>query len=459
MSPDPASIPKFKPKKCYKSTRKVTRENTCQTDINMMQQQLYNGGRSNNNNSPPSTITAVNHLMMSPALAASRHAQYSQQSGQLSLPPPAASPSCSSSSGGGHDSIPPMMTSLNSKTSSSSLQSRTSPRRKSSLEASPRHSPQNGGGNGIIVPPLWGPLPYLTTSPGNSSADSSLQESPRNNSGPGVATLERSQSLRISKKTLNKMSKGGSLRLSKKEALSIMNELEESGANKNKDTSIGSDDNTSSPSPKKMERKNSFLGRFFGRKKSNGGSPKKEILTFSAQFPPPELEAIRRSNMPPLTIVGGDINSVETQTPPHVRRKPARPNINASPLTVLSTTAKNGINGGSNNNNYYGEREYGVITRQPSSFNSHNNPANRPLPKSPSMSGGYNNSPTPNGGNEMYDSSNSHIYSQPSHYGAAAAGNNPSSVATNGLAQQKPPPPAYTSAPPYHPKVSLTFIY
>ena len=59
----------------------------------------------------------------------------------------------------------------------------------------------------------------LNVSSGNSSIDSS-------NNSPSY--LERSQSLRISKKSLRSMAKGGSLRLSKKDAL-IFKEEEEDG--------------------------------------------------------------------------------------------------------------------------------------------------------------------------------------------------------------------------------------
>ena len=444
VSPDPASIPRYNPKKCYKSVRKVTRENACQTESNLpnYQQQLqpYNNSTAMRNNSP-STVTAVNHLMMSPLLAANGGGYRNHQG--LALPPPSASPSCSSSSGGGsgHEGLPAMMMSGMGPGGGKMRQdssSRSSPRRKGSLEASPRHSPQQNGSNGVVIPPLWGPpLPHLATSTGNSSADSSMQDSPRSsngNSGGGVPTLERSQSLRISKKSLRQMSKGGSLRLSKKEALSIMSELEEGHTTNTKDTSATSDEHTS-PSPKKMERKNSFLGRFFGRKKS-GTSPKKEILTFSAQFPPPDMEIMRRNNLP--LSVANDQNTVETQTPPHVRRRPTRPNLNASPLMITATT-KNGSTGP--NNNYY-EREYGVITRQQHQQQQMaNNIATRPLPKSPQISG-YSPSPA-----EQYDGS-SHIYSQPSHYGF----NSQQTSLSVAVPQHKPPPPAYTSAPPYQAK-------
>ena len=273
---------------------------------------------------------------------------------------------------------------------------RHSPR--SPLDSSPRNSPQSN-----IVPSLrlsnsssspTGSNHSSNNSSNHSSTDSSLvTESPKSH-----ATLERSQSLRISKKSLKQMSKGGSLRLSKKDALAVTMEVNENSENnKNQDS-----DERTSPSPKKMERKNSFLGRIFGRKKSNG-SPKKEILTFSAQFPPPELEMMRS---PPVL----DVNTVETQTPPHVRRKPLRPTFSSPPASVSTAQVKNGPNG----NFVVYERDYG-----------NRNPANRPLPQSPPP---YTTSA------ETYDGNNSHIYSQPSLYGVS-----------------KPPPPAYSSAPPYQP--------
>jgi len=49
----------------------------------------------------------------------------------------------------------------------------------------------------------------------------------------------------------------------------------------------------SSPPAKTFERKNSFLGKIFkgssGRKRTSNCNQRPVILTFSAQFPPPEL--------------------------------------------------------------------------------------------------------------------------------------------------------------------------
>ena len=60
-----------------------------------------------------------------------------------------------------------------------------------------------------------------------------------------------------------------------------MNFKEENDNSKNEEA----EEDSENESPKRMERKGSVLGRIFGRKKSSQ-SPKKEILTFSAQFPP-----------------------------------------------------------------------------------------------------------------------------------------------------------------------------
>ena len=358
VSPDPSTLPKLKPK-TKKPVRRVTRENACQTELQTNGYSLT---------TPPSNGWPATPSWPTSPLHSSQTATPPQQHRQnLNL-----------------NNISPM----------GLIHQRHSPW--SPLELSPRHSPtQNPGGMSPNIPPL-GRISLSSSSPSSSnhssahsSTDSSLQESPQTQ-----ATLERSQSLRISKKSLKQMSKGGSLRLSKKDALAIMNEVDENTKNQEEE------EERTSPSPKKMERKNSFLGRIFGRKKSNG-SPKKEILTFSAQFPPPELEMSRS-----LTL---DLNSVETQTPPHVRRKPTRPNLHSP--SVSTAQVKNGPNG----NFVVYERDYGT-----------RNPASRPLPQSP---------PIYSPGTETYDGNNSsHIYSQPSLYSGT-----------------KPQPPAYSSAPPYRP--------
>ena len=117
--------------------------------------------------------------------------------------------------------------------------------------------------------------------------------------------LERSQSFKMSKKVQKTFAKGGSLRLSKKEASNLKEEKDNS---KNEEA----DEDSDGESPKKMERKGSVLGRLFGRKKSNT-SPKKEILTFSAQFPPPDL----LENLKIAQRLQSS-QSTETQTPPQV---------------------------------------------------------------------------------------------------------------------------------------------
>ena len=351
VSPDPSALPKLRPK-TVRSVRRSTRENAAQTEFN-----LSNG-----------------------------HTVYT--------PPAAHSWSSSSPAPSSHPATPlqhhrQLLGRINSISPPAGF-SRHSPR--SPQDISPRHSPLGQGAGGYPVPPL-GRITSSSSSSPNSSTDSSMNESssPRSQQ----TTLERSQSLRISKKSLKQMSKGGSLRLSKKDALAIMAETDE----KNKDAE--SDERTS-PSPKKMERKNSFLGRIFGRKKSSGSPTKKEIQTFSAQFPPPELELQMSA---PRHL---DLQTAETQTPPHVRRKPVRPGLPSPPLSTGQL--KSGPNG-----NYvmYERSEYGTRS----------NPSGRPLPQSP---------PTYTSASEQYEANSSHIYSQPSLYG------------TN-----KPPPPAYSSAPPH----------
>jgi len=91
-------------------------------------------------------------------------------------------------------------------------------------------------------------------------------------------TLQRSQSLRLSKDSKRKIYKGGSLRLAKEEAKTLLEFKNESICEKDVKVS-------SPPTHKPLERKDSILGRLFSRKK-----PPKEIRVFSGQFPPPETD-------------------------------------------------------------------------------------------------------------------------------------------------------------------------
>ena len=392
VSPDAASLPRLRPQLMQQRQRRrqrpSTRENAAQTDALL----LMNG----HTPPPPNSWspTVMNGGGSQPATPMQAHRQLLGRVHSIS--PPAA------------------------------FVNRHSPR--SPPDLSPRLSPLSlGTVGGNPVPPLGRIVSSSSSSP-NSSTDSSMNDSssPRSQQ----ATLERSQSLRISKKSLKQMSKGGSLRLSKKDALAVMAEGEEKGGG-GREAASGESDERTSPSPKKMERKNSFLGRIFGRKKSSSGSSptKKEILTFSAQFPPPDLDLQQHYHPPPPRHF--DLQSAETQTPPHVRRKPAavpvavRPGLPSPPVSTRAH--KNGPNG----NYVVYERDYATTGRA-------GHPAGRPLPQSPGIN--YTTA-----SEHAYESSGgSHIYSQPSLYGSNGGSNNAGSI--------KPPPPAYSSAPPYKPK-------
>jgi hypothetical protein len=198
-----------------------------------------------------------------------------------------------------------------------------------------------------------------------------------------------------------------------------------------------------------MERKNSVLGRLFGRKKSSG-SPKKEILTFSAQFPPPDL--IENMKLSAAQV----LHTAETQTPPQ-RKKVARPPIPTpeetkqrsalAPPTVSTSQVRNGPNG----NFVVYERSNHVNGKSPSPPNVTKptplspNLSMRPLPKSPPPLYSQNDSSmkqnheTSYRQQDTYGHGAGHIYSQPNLYGAT-----------------KPPPPAYSSAPPYRAKDSIS---
>merc|ERR1740122_35751 len=215
-----------------------------------------------------------------------------------------------------------------------------------------------------------------------------------------------------------------------------------------------------------MERKGSILGKLFGRKKS--GSPKKEILTFSAQFPPPDMD-LPAKPIPSMAAC----QTIETQTPPQRKKSQTKlpntpktpqlqrpkipiPGATSTPLpqTPVSTSqVRNGPNGNfvvferSNDNN---------VVRSPEVPRGGNQgPPMRSLPQSPPLSRTQSNSPhfsnTPspqshqsiyNQQNDLYDA---HIYSQL---------NQPKQ--NNIYGTSKPPPPAYSSAPPYKPRPTAT---
>jgi len=289
-----------------------------------------------------------------------------------------------------------------------------------------------------------------THSPPNTSnqntsinSEESQPESPRS-PNTNSSNLERSQSFRMSKKSQKITAKGGSLRLSKRDALAFQDENDNS---KHEETEV--EQERESPEPKKMERKNSVLGRLFGRKKSSG-SPKKEILTFSAQFPPPDLI----ENMKMTAHIS---QTAETQTPPQ-RKKTSRPPIptpeelmkrgGLTSPTVSTSQVRNGPNG----NFVVYERSSHVNGKSPSPQNVTKptplspNLSMRPLPKSPPPLYSQNDpsmKQNPEASYHQHDTygqgATGHIYSQPNLYGAT-----------------KPPPPAYSSAPPYRAKDSIS---
>ena len=258
------------------------------------------------------------------------------------------------------------------------------------------------------------------------STDSESHSSPNSH-------LERSQSFKMSRRVQKTLAKGGSLRLSKKEATPYKEETDNS---KNEEA----EDEMEDESPKKMERKGSVLGRLFGRKRSNP-SPKKEILTFSAQFPPPDLlESLKQSR---LRQQQQQSLTTETQTPPSAKKKPslpARPPL-ASPdelklrlpatpsatpsATPTSPVTTSGVRNGPSGNFVVFERS----SRAPSA-----SPALRHSPMSPNLSGRpLPQSPAQAPASETGYGATGHIYSQVQpHYGGG-----------------KPPPPAYSHAPPY----------
>lgn len=153
-----------------------------------------------------------------------------------------------------------------------------------------------------------------------SNNDSSIVDSSGSSSSANSSfNLERSQSLRISKRSLRSLSsKGGSLRLSKKDAANALKQVKEECT----------ENQPQQPSTSKtFERKNSFLSKLF-----NGGSGshssstasntskkssqivKPVLATFSAQFPPPELQ--------PLSP---DPNAIYQQLIPASQRPPRTP--------------------------------------------------------------------------------------------------------------------------------------
>ena len=257
--------------------------------------------------------------------------------------------------------------------------------------------------------------------------------------------MERSQSFRLNKRAARMNTKGGSLRLNKKEAALFKDDVDNS---KNEEE----EEERESPTPKKMERKNSVLGRLFGRKKSSS-SPKKEILTFNAQFPPPDLLEHMRA-LARGAVAGGQV--AETQTPPQRKRTQVitRPPLpapvlgeergqNSSPVANAIKSPPNGnfmmyernnrspsSSGYERNGRSPSSSGYERNGRSPSSSGSNRTPLSpnlsmRPLPQSPPPSYYQQDTKT---NESIYN-----IYSQPNY-------------------STKPLPPAYSSAPPYRPK-------
>ena len=269
--------------------------------------------------------------------------------------------------------------------------------------------------------------PTTSQSPATPNLDSSgdsREESPR-------SPMERSQSFRINKKAQKLATKGGSLRLSKKDAAIFKDDAGDTTIAKNEEE----EEERESPTPKKMERKNSVLGRLFGRKKSSS-SPKKEILTFNAQFPPPDLiEHMRAVARAQAGIAG---QAAETQTPPQRKRsqqggsirpaeergQPSPPVQQLQPSSATMHHIKNGPNGNfvMYDKGTSGAGSPSVPLRTPLSP-----AARRPLPQSPPPTYYQPETKPPE---QIYN-----IYSQPNF-------------------ASKPLPPAYSSAPPYRPKES-----
>ena len=150
--------------------------------------------------------------------------------------------------------------------------------------------------------------PLATSTEAKSLSANESSNGEESSTSPNNSFLERSQSLRISKKSLKSLSSraGGSLRLSKKEALALKQVKEE------EDNELANANTDQPATPKSFERKNSFLSKLFryifNKNKylsvvlivfhfsngSPGSNPKKKpsaavLATFSAQFPPPEI--------------------------------------------------------------------------------------------------------------------------------------------------------------------------
>jgi hypothetical protein len=151
-----------------------------------------------------------------------------------------------------------------------------------------------------------------------------------------------------------------------------------------------------------------------------------------------------------------DLHSVETQTPPHQRRKqttPVRPllptpsqqhghNSNNGSNNAAAAVPTSQVKSGPNGNYIVYEREF----NGPGGGGSGNraSPANRPLPNSPPRQDYGNGIHEPTYGETGGNMHHHHIYSQPS-----------SSIYGGVTPSAKPPPPAYSLAPPYRPKDSL----
>ena len=242
--------------------------------------------------------------------------------------------------------------------------------------------------------------------------------------------MERSQSFRINKKAQKLATKGGSLRLSKKDAAIFKEDAGDTTIAKNDDE----EEERESPTPKKMERKNSVLGRLFGRKKSSS-SPKKEILTFNAQFPPPDLIEHLRAAARSQQVSNSSGQVAETQTPPQRKRSQqgasreerGQPSPPIQQLPASSSTMHQIKTGPNGNFVMYDKGGSGTGSPPVPSRTPLSPAARRPLPQSPPPTY-YQPESKPS--EPIYN-----IYSQPNY-------------------SSKPLPPAYSSAPPYRPKES-----
>ena len=135
-----------------------------------------------------------------------------------------------------------------------------------------------------------------------------------------MKTLQRSQSLRLSREARVKIDKGGSLKLSKEDSEKLQKHL---------DTADQQSHSDPTPVKKSLSRRDSLISKFFSRKKSQ-----KEVKSFSAQFPPRDVKEVEDHI---YSEPGGCEEAERPSLPSYQSAPPYRPRTSLSQLHLART--------------------------------------------------------------------------------------------------------------------------